>query len=177
MGKCFSLDTKIWLCFLASNKQVLCPCFLPGRVLTWMVIFLLHPPRSYKYWNFPMLGHWRAVHHTHPTPPPPLTQEISFVLIGLNVLTTPKYPSLPDLYSELCVHLCLIIQLCPTLCNFMDCSPPGSSAHGISQARILEWVAFPPPGDFPDPRIKPRSPGLAGGFFTTAPPGKPHSEL
>ena len=35
----------------------------------------------------------------------------------------------------------LSLQLCPTLCSPMDCSPPGSSLHGISQARILEWVA------------------------------------
>ena len=35
------------------------------------------------------------------------------------------------------------LQSCPTLCDTMDCSPPGSSVHGISQARILEWVAMP----------------------------------
>ena len=34
-------------------------------------------------------------------------------------------------------------QSCPTLCDAMDCSPPGSSVHGICQARILEWVAMP----------------------------------
>ena len=34
-------------------------------------------------------------------------------------------------------------QSCATLCNPMDCSPPGSSVHGILQARILEWVAMP----------------------------------
>ena len=34
----------------------------------------------------------------------------------------------------------LVTQLCPTLCDPMDCSPPDSSVHGISQARILEWV-------------------------------------
>ena len=39
--------------------------------------------------------------------------------------------------------LCLVAQLCPTLCNPMDCSPPGSSVHGILQTRILEWVAMP----------------------------------
>ena len=33
------------------------------------------------------------------------------------------------------------LQSCPTLCDPMDCSPPGSSAHGISQARVLEWGA------------------------------------
>ena len=41
------------------------------------------------------------------------------------------------------------------LCNPLDCSPPGSSVHGILQARILEWVAFPSPGDLPDPGIEP----------------------
>ena len=41
---------------------------------------------------------------------------------------------------------------------------------------MLEWVAFPPPGDRPDPGVEPAplvSPALAGGFFTTLPPGKP----
>ena len=37
----------------------------------------------------------------------------------------------------------LVVQSCPTLCNCMDCSLPGSFVHGILQARILEWVAFP----------------------------------
>ena len=37
----------------------------------------------------------------------------------------------------------LIAQSCPTLCDPIDCSPPGSSAHRIGQARILEWVAVP----------------------------------
>ena len=41
-------------------------------------------------------------------------------------------------------------QLCPTLCNPMDCSPPGSSVHWILQAKIMGWVAFPSPGDLPD---------------------------
>ena len=50
----------------------------------------------------------------------------------------------------------------------MDCSPLGSYVHGLSQARILEWVATP--ADLPDPGIEPSSPALAGGFFTTEPP-------
>ena len=36
----------------------------------------------------------------------------------------------------------LVAQLCLTLCDPVDCSPPGSSVHGIAQARILEWVAI-----------------------------------
>ena len=55
----------------------------------------------------------------------------------------------------------------------MDCSPPGSSVHGISQARILEWLPFPTTGDLPDPGIEPASPVLAHGFFTTEPQEKP----
>ena len=43
---------------------------------------------------------------------------------------------------HVCVHA-KSLQSCPTLCDPMDCSPPGSSVHGIFQARILEWVAIP----------------------------------
>ena len=62
----------------------------------------------------------------------------------------------------------LFAQLCLTLFNLMDCRPPGSSVHGISQAKILDRV-FPSPGDLPDPGIEPTSPALAGRFFTTKP--------
>ena len=55
----------------------------------------------------------------------------------------------------------------------MDCRPPGSSTHGISQARILEWIAISFSLDLPHPVVEPSSPALAGGFFTTEPPGKP----
>ena len=48
----------------------------------------------------------------------------------------------------------LAAQLCLTLCNPMAYSPPGSSVHGIFQARVLEWVAVPPPGDLPDPETE-----------------------
>ena len=46
------------------------------------------------------------------------------------------------------VATCSVAQSCPTLCSPMDYSPPGSSVHGIFQARILEWVAIPQ-GIFP----------------------------
>ena len=69
--------------------------------------------------------------------------------------------------------MCSVAKLCLTLCDPMDWSLPDSSVHGISQARILEWVDIPPPGDLPNPGIEPKSPALAGRFFTTEPPGKP----
>ena len=57
-----------------------------------------------------------------------------------------------------CMLRAKMFQSCLTLCSPKNCSPPGSSVQGILQARILEWVAFPPPGDLPDPGIKPASP-------------------
>ena len=61
------------------------------------------------------------------------------------------------------------------LCDPMDCSQPGSSVHGILQARILEWAAISHPGDLPNRGTEPESPlapSLAGRFFTTELPGK-----
>ena len=60
--------------------------------------------------------------------------------------------SFVDIFSIMCVK---VVQLCPTLCYPMDCR-----VHGILQARILEWVAFPFSRDLPSPRIKPRSTAL-----------------
>ena len=64
--------------------------------------------------------------------------------------------------------------LCPTLCNPMDCSPPGSPVHGIFQARVLEWIAISSSSSS-QPRdqthVSPNS-CIAGEFFTTVPPGK-----
>ena len=70
---------------------------------------------------------------------------------------------------------CSVGQSCPTLCESMDCSPPGSSVHGILQAWIL-WVSMPSSRGSSRPGIEPASLMslvLAGGFFTTAPPRKP----
>ena len=63
------------------------------------------------------------------------------------------------------------LQSCPTLCNPMDCSSPGSFVHGILQARIRDWVACLPPRDLPDPgnqTLSLTSPALAGRFFNTS---------
>ena len=65
-------------------------------------------------------------------------------------------------------------ELCLTFCDLLNYSLPGSSVHGILQARILE-LSFPTPGDLPDPGIESTSlvpPALAGGLFTTASSGK-----
>ena len=64
-----------------------------------------------------------------------------------------------------------VAQSCLTLCDPVDCSPPGSSIHGILQARILEWIAISfSRGDLPDPGIEPRSPTLWADALTSEPP-------
>ena len=68
------------------------------------------------------------------------------------------------------------LQPCLTLCDPMDCSPPGSSAHWILQARILEWVAMPSSRGSTRPRDQTHvscSSCIAGGFLIAEPPGKP----
>ena len=66
----------------------------------------------------------------------------------------------------------LVPQSCLTLCSPMDCSLPGSSVHGISQARILERVAVSFSRDLPNPEINPRSPALQASSLPSEPPGK-----
>ena len=75
--------------------------------------------------------------------------------------------------TRVVVVIVSVAQLCSALCDPVDCSPPGSSVHGILQAGILEWVAFPSPGDLPDPGIKPQSPALQAESLPSEPPGKP----
>ena len=67
------------------------------------------------------------------------------------------------------------LLLCPTLCDPVDGSLPGSSLHGILQARTLEWVAMPFSRETSDSETTPASPAVlvVDGFFTPEPKGKP----
>ena len=67
----------------------------------------------------------------------------------------------------------LVTQSCPTLCDPIVCSLPGSSVHGILQAGILEQVAIYFSADLPDPGIKLTSPALQADSLPSEPPGKP----
>ena len=77
-----------------------------------------------------------------------------------------------------CAVLCVVAQLCATLCHPMDCSPPGSSVHGDSPDKntgvgchaLLQ-------GDFPNTLIELRSPALQKDSLPSEPPGKPFSSL
>ena len=72
--------------------------------------------------------------------------------------------SLPELMATTVrltfCYYCLVAQSCLTLCNLMDCSPPGSSVHGIFQAKYWSGLPFPSPRDLSNPEIKPASPVL-----------------
>ena len=65
------------------------------------------------------------------------------------------------------------LQSCSVLCDPIDCSPPGSSVHGILQAKILEWVAKFLSRGSSQPRNQAHVSSLAGEFFTIEPQGKP----
>ena len=67
------------------------------------------------------------------------------------------------------VLVVLVYKSCPTLCDSVACSPPGSSAHGVSQERILEWVVTFFSRRSSHSGIEPMSPALAGRFFTKSP--------
>ena len=69
---------------------------------------------------------------------------------------------------------CLVAKLSPTLATSRAIA---LLSMGFSRQECWSELPFPPPGDLPDPGIEPKSlasSALAGGFFTTAPPGKPH---
>ena len=84
-----------------------------------------------------------------------------------------------------CVHMCVCVCVCVCVCacsvmsdslQSLDCSLPGSSVHGIFQARILEWGAISSSGDLTDPGIEhlsSESPALVVGLSTTELPGSP----
>ena len=64
----------------------------------------------------------------------------------------------------------LVTHSCPPLCDPMDYSLPGSSGHGILQARILEWVAIAFSRDLPDQGVKAGSPALQADALPSEPP-------
>ena len=72
--------------------------------------------------------------------------------------------------------LCLISQSCPTLCDPMDCSPPGSSPRGFTRQEYWRGLPCPPPGDLPNAGIKPRSLALPADSLPSEPPGNPRQK-
>ena len=90
---------------------------------------------------------------------------------NLHVYILNIYSIVSVLFNVVSIHflitvLALVTQLCPMLCDPMDCSPPGSSAHGILQARILEWFAISYSKGSSQPKDRTLVSWIAGVFFT-----------
>ena len=82
--------------------------------------------------------------------------------------------------SIMAIHdnfLLLSAQLCPILCDPMNCNPPDFSVHGISQSKILEWVAISFSRESSWPRDRTCISCLAGGFFTTSATWEAHDNI
>ena len=113
---------------------------------------------------------WVAISSSRRSSPPRCWTHISSISCIVGRFFTPRatWKLLDNLLISLICVRAKSLQLCPTLCDPMDCSPQGSSIHGIVQARILEWVTMPSSRRSPDPGIEPASlmsPALADGFF------------
>ena len=89
-------------------------------------------------------------------------------------LSTEEWIKTGHIYACVCAQS---LQSCLTLCNPVDCSPPGSSVYGILQARILEWVATSSSRGSSWPRDWTSSSCIADEFFTAEPPGKHMSRV
>ena len=76
-----------------------------------------------------------------------------------------------------CAMLCLVTQSCPTLCDSVDCSLPLSFVHGDSLGKNTSGLPCPPPGDPPNPGIKPRCPTLQVDPLLSELPGKHWNKL
>ena len=105
----------------------------------------------------------------------------NFLIILKNALILEKDTKIYNDGLSECMHECLRAKSllpCPTLCDPMNRSPPGSSVHGILQARILEWIAMPfSKGSWRDLQgiflTQELNPHLFFFYIAEAPPGKP----
>ena len=91
-----------------------------------------------------------------------------YIRIKLSTLHVVSHLMFPTTirFRYCCAVLCLVAQSCPTLCNPMDCNLPGSSVHGILQARILEWIAMPSSRESFQHGDQTQVSRIEGGFFT-----------
>ena len=114
-----------------QSTRFLCPWDFSGKKLVWVAVFLLQGifPSQELNPRLVCLLHCRWILYLLSQNGKPRTGWRKAVP---QIADFPCYPT----------YCCLVTQSRLTLCNPMDCSPPGTSAHGISQARILEWVAI-----------------------------------
>ena len=120
-------------------------------------------PNHWTTWKFPAFYNWTNMCLV-------LTYWFIYSFSSPSSLWAPGewQETLPEPSTSYCC--CLVTKSCPSLCDPKDCSPPGASIHGVSQARIPEWVAI----SFSRHQgSNPKSPASAGRFFKAEPSGKP----
>ena len=161
------------LVFPPSVTYVLCGCVLSHFSCVWLFATTWTVARQAPL----SMGFSRQEYWSGLSCPPQgifLTQGLNACLPCLlywQVVSLPLAPPRKPYYV-------LVVQLLSHvwLCDPMDCSPPGSSVHGILQARILEWVVLPSSRGTSPPRDQTcvsQASCIAGGFFTAEPLGKP----
>ena len=95
----------------------------------------------------------------------------TFKILGLKIaLKLLGHPLTRKTTSWVHNDKCCVLSHVQLFCDPIDCSPPGSSAHGIFKAKYWSGLPFSSPGNLRDPGIEPMSPSVAGRFFTTEPP-------
>ena len=104
-----------------------------------------------------------------------LRESFSILLWHMEQLSFYHYnPHHRKAYCEVKVKV-LVTQSHPTVCDPTDCSPPGSSVHGILRQEHWSGSLFPSPKDLPEPGIKQGSPALQADSLPSKPPGKPEA--
>ena len=96
------------------------------------------------------------------------------IQLSSRIFFQPCLLKIPSFFLEFVV---VVQSLCCIRLSWdpVDCNPPGPLSMEFSGQEYWSGLPFPSPGDLPDPGIKPMSSALAGGFFTTEPPGKSFS--
>ena len=146
------------------------------RYFLWLILFIRVVSYSQVFWNFP------AIFSLLTSSLIPLWSESRQCMIPIffkyvkdllwyGLECGPSWWISHVSLRRMCILLLLIYksevaQLCPTLCHPMDCSPPGSSVHGILQARVLEWVAISSSRGTFQPRDRTQVSCVAGRRFT-----------
>ena len=127
---------RVTFTFTPSLQEIWAP-HLPerNRIATSMVLALLSAP---FYWHAPTAMVWILTRHSFPFLQRIVLRSL-FIWKSVPALCICSNPNFSQSLADAREHA-KSLQLCPTLCDSMDYSPPGSSVHGISQARILEWV-------------------------------------
>ena len=177
----FSMKARWWCMLSILAAHFLLYSFQSLPLLCSVHGFLVAKGRTKKEWGYPILVElsdlsffntqklpsrtWLSTRHaTNP----------SFSVLICKMVMTP-FPEVNEI-----MRTCSVAQLCLALCDPSDCSSPGSSVLGISQVRILKWVAIASSRGCCWPRdwtLVTCISCIVGEFFTTEPPEKPMNEM